>query len=487
MLNERHQMLFKIETSDGTPATPGVNDGVLVYEPKCDDDPSFLDRRPSGRSLSQQFKPPGLKMRRMTFKSDVRGSGAVGTAPEWSKLARACSMRETNLISIAMSSVAAAERFMVGQLVYQGTDLASATAVGICVTDLRGANGTVLISPISGTFSNTTTKAITIDASGAEVVTASATAAAPTTSGVGFGYLPDSERIMQLSVNSWTGPHPDTALGAILTITDTDGHVKGAAQIVSGTSGGLWDTTFQVQLLFGSVANGDLIGNTALAIGAVNAVPLQTRGVSLTGYSNVDGFARIASGMRGTFSMDGEAGSNFVFSWDMLGKPQQHLAQLAVATGVLNTVRPPRLFGAFAGFRTAAGFFKLPISKIAHNQGNTVGPREDVNQPGGSLGTFVTARKPVTSIEFEDVNLGFDVIKFLDEGTLVGFGCVVGGDGSGTHAGRTAGNTCVFAVPQGQIIGLSDGEKNGVKTWNVEIEAQGVLGAGDDELVIASF
>lgn len=487
MLNERHQMLFKIETSDGTPNVPGTSDGVLVYEPKCEDDPSFLDRRPSGASLSQQFKPPGLKTRRMTLKSDVRGSGAVGTAPEWSKLARACSMRETNLISIAMSSVAAGERFMVGQLVYQGSTFATATAIGICVTDLTGADGTVLIAVLSGTFSTGTTKAYGVDAAGAEELTATATAASPTTSGVGFGYLPDSERIMQLSVTSWTPSIADTAVGAILTVLDPDLHVKGAVQMISGTSGGFWATTIQAKLLFGSVAAGDTLINTAFGLGVVTGSVTQLRGVSLTGYSNIDGFARLAKGMRGTFGMEGEAGSNFVFNWDLLGAPHQHLAQLPIATGALNTVRPPRLFGSFAGLRIGPKFYRLRIGKIGLNYGGTVSISQDVNSPGGTSGSYVTARKPVLSVEFEDVNTAVDAISLLDAGTLVGFGCVVGGNGTGSHAGRTAGNTCALAVPQGQIIGLSDGERNGVKTLNVELEAQSILGAGDDELVLAVF
>lgn len=488
MLNERHQMLFKIETSDGTATVPGTSDGVLVYEPQCEDDPSFLDRRPSSASLSQQFKPPGMKTRRMRFKSDVRGSGAVGTAPEWSKLARACSLRETNLISIAVTNMSSGERFMVGELVYQGGSFATATAVGICVTDLTNANGTILVAVLSGTFASGTnnTFGVTFDAAGAEVLTATASAGSPTTSGVGYGYLPDSERTMQVSVASWTVA--DTNVGAVLLVLDAALHVKGAVQMISGTSGGFWTTTIQVKLLYGGVANTDILVNAGLGItGVVNAAPTQLRGVSLTGYSNIDGFARLASGMRGTFTVEGEAGGNFVFSWDMLGSPYQHLAQLPIATGALNTVRPPRLFGAFAGLRFGAKFFKVPISKISLNYGGTVGPREDVNAQGGSLGTFVTARKPVLSVEFEDVNTAFDATTMMDQGTLVGFACVVGGDGSGAYAGRTAGNTAVLAIPQGQIIGLKDGEKNGVKTWQADIEAQQVLGAGDDELVLAVF
>lgn len=482
MLTERHQILGKIETSDGVAVTPTGSDAVLVYDPECDDDPSFLDRRPSGSSLSQQFKPPGLKMRRVQFKSDLRGSGAVGTAPEWAKFARASAMREVNLVSLALSTivtgVASGGQYTVGEIVYQGASLAAATAIGICVTQLRGTSGTILVTPISGTFSNVATKGNTFGAS--------ATTAAPTTSGVGFGYRPDSERILSISVASWLPSAPVIGLvGSVLTVLDGSGYVVGAIQVVGAGAGPNWATTIDASLLFGRVDNGDTIGNALVAVGIVNAVPIQTRTPSLTIHSNLDGLLRPVAGARGTFSLDGEAGGNLVFNWNFLGKPETHLASLPVTATGLGATRPPRLFQAFAGLRSDAGFFRLPISRVSLDYGNTVGPRQDVNSAGGSLGTFVTARKPVVSIEFENVNTAFDPIAMLDSGTLVGVGVVLGGDGSGTHAGRTAGNTSVLAVPAGQIIGLRPGNKNGVATWTAEIEAQGI--AGDDELVLAAF
>jgi hypothetical protein len=480
MLIERQQILGKIETSDGVPVTPSASDAVLIYDPECDDDVSFLERRPSGSTLSQQFDPAGLTMRRNTFKTDLRGSGAPGTAPEWAKFALASAMQQRSLVLMALTSVSNTEHFMPGEIVWQGSTYATATAVGICVTYLKGVDGSILVVPISGTFA-----AGTVNGLGSLSV---ATAGTPTTSGVGFGYVPDSQRVVSVTVDAWSPGAPAiAAVGAVLLVL-RGVFVVGAIQVLDAGAGPNWAITFTASLLFGEIADVDNLVSAELGIlAAVDGEPIQTRTPSLTIWNNLDGFLRKTAGSRGTFTLEGDAGGPLVFSWDFLGKAVSHSAALPVATGALGSTRPPRLFGAFAAFLYGSQMFRLPVKRIALNQANTVGPREDANAAGGSQGTFVTARRPTLSVEVEMAGMAWDALGFRNNETQVGFAAVLGGNGSGTFAGRTAGNTLVLAAPNCQLKQARPGNSNGVATWQLELEPKKVLDAGDDEVILAAY
>lgn len=482
MLTERQQILAKLEVSDGVGVPPSSTDAVLIYEPECDDDVSFLERRPAGSTLSQQFDPAGLTLRRQTFKSDFRGSGAVGTAPEWAKFASASAMRQQNLVSMALTGISATEHIMPGEVVWQGSTYATATAVGVCVTYLKGADGTILVAPISGTFAAGAINGLS--------ATAAATAGTPTTSGVGFGFTPDSQRVISVTVDAWSPGAPViAAVGAVLLVL-RGVYVVGAVQVLAAGGGANWATTIDVSLLFGEMADGDnLVSDTLPVLAAVTGTPVQTRTPSLSIWNNLDGFLRKTAGARGTFSLAGDAGGPLVFSWDFLGSAQAHLAALPIATGALGSTRPPRLFGAFVGLISGnpGQFFRMATKRVELNMANTVGPREDANAAGGSRGTFVTARKPTISVEVEMVGMAWDPLTFRNAGTSIGFAAVIGGDGTGTYAGRTAGNTLVLAAPACQIKKASPGNSNGVATWQLELEPKKVLDAGDDEIVLAAF
>lgn len=478
MLNERQQILSAIEIADGLAVTPTSNDASLIYEPDCDDDVTFLERRPAGSTLSQAPDPAGLTLRRNTFKSDFRGSGVVTTAPEWGKHCKASAMREMALVRLPLTGVSSTEQYTVGEIVYQGASVAAATAIGICLTHLRGADGSILVATLAGTWAAATT----IGRSCA----ASATAGTPVTADQGFGYVPDSLRLLSISVASWTpGAPAAAAIGAVMQVT-RGGFVVGAIQVIDAGAGGTWATTIQAVLLYGEIADTDVLTDGTTS-GTINDDPVQIRTPSLTIWNNLDGFLRKTAGSRGTFTLGGEAGGPLVFSWDFLGKAESHSAALPVATGALGATRPPRLFGAFVGLRSGAQFYRMPVKRLELNLANTVGPREDANAAGGSIGTVVTARRPVISIEVEQVGMAFDVLGMRNAESEVALGAVLGGDGTGTYAGRTAGNTCVLAAPNLQVKQVKPGNSNGIATWQIDAEPKKFQDAGDDEVVLAMF
>lgn len=480
MLIRKTQILAGVEVSDGVAVALTGADAVTVYDPDAaDDDVNFLDRKPAGQTLSRDNTPPGLTVRSNKFKSDFRGSGAVGTAPEWAKFARGSAMRQVNLVSMAMTGISSSEQYTVGELVYQGASLAAATAIGVCLTHQRGADGTILVAVIYGTFAGATNVI-------GNSCAATASAGTPTTSGVGYGYLPDSLRQIQTSVASWSPSAPPIAgVGAVLQILRS-GFTVGAIQVVDAGGGPNWSTTPIAVLLWGDLANGDVITDGTYSA-TLNATPTQIRTPSLTLYNNLDGFRRDATGARGNFTLAGSAGEPLVFDWEFKGKAYQHLSALPATTTTLGGTRAPRLFGAFAGLGFGNQFYRMPIKKIELTPGNTVGQRTDANAAGGSIGTVVTDRDPSIQIEVEQVGMGFDVLSMRNGESVVRFGAVLGGDGTGAYGGRAAGNTMVVAAPNCQVTEVKTGNADGFATWQLTLKPRRSVEAGDDEFVLAAF
>lgn len=478
MLKNREQILTAIQTAEGVPATPIASDAVLIYEPEdTEDEQSFLTQRPAGASLSRDVEPPGVSIRQNRFRQHWRGSGAVGTAPDWGKHVRACAMRQTGLVRLDLTGMSATEQIVVGEVVYQGASLAAATAIGICVTHLRGADGAILVAPISGTF-----------ASGAVVgagCAASATSAAPVTATQGFAYLLDSLRVVQLTVASWSSAPAIATVGAVYDVL-RGGFAVGGLQIIDAGAGPNWATTVLAVQLWGELANADTVTDGSNS-GTLNAAPTQVRSPSLSIARNSDGYLQRTADARGTFTLGGEAGQPLQFQFDFRGSPLSHSAALPVATGFLGGVSAPRLFGSWVGLRRGSQFFRFPTKRLELAVNNTVAISNDANAAGGARAAIITDRDPTITLEIEQAGMAFDVKSLQQNATLIGLGAVLGGNGTGTYAGRTAGNTLVMAAPSCQVTEMAPGESEGIKTWVLTLKPKRLLEAGDDELVLAAF
>lgn len=95
MNNERDLVLVEIQTERGTAATPDGADAVAAYEIT---QPTFeseaLERGMAMSYLGSKDKFIVTKGQKLTFKTELRGSGTKGTPPQISKLLRACRMTE---------------------------------------------------------------------------------------------------------------------------------------------------------------------------------------------------------------------------------------------------------------------------------------------------------------------------------------------------------------------------------------------------------
>jgi hypothetical protein len=89
-------ILFKVESTYNTDATPAVGDAVLVEGLQWDNRGARMNERPAIRSSLGQLKQVyGGTLVGFRFDVEIKGSGAAGTAPEAGALLQCCRMSET--------------------------------------------------------------------------------------------------------------------------------------------------------------------------------------------------------------------------------------------------------------------------------------------------------------------------------------------------------------------------------------------------------
>jgi len=91
LLTRKAQILAKIEAVEGTVETLAeVDGGLLVIDPAWEPDVSQFERTVVTPSFSKFRNLPGQRMGKITFQSELKGSGAAGVPPFLSKYIRAC-------------------------------------------------------------------------------------------------------------------------------------------------------------------------------------------------------------------------------------------------------------------------------------------------------------------------------------------------------------------------------------------------------------
>jgi hypothetical protein len=104
MLTRKTVVLAKLESTYGTDPTPdGTNDAILVSNPDLKVDGAMLTRDYVRASLSPISHAIGKKKVTISFETDLKGSGAAGTAPETSPLWQSCGMDETIVASTSVT------------------------------------------------------------------------------------------------------------------------------------------------------------------------------------------------------------------------------------------------------------------------------------------------------------------------------------------------------------------------------------------------
>lgn len=469
-VTRKQQILAKTETSEGTSSSPGAGDAVLIYEPQLQDSVDINPRVPSGPTLSRDFTPVGRTTRQLTFKSDFRGSGSLGTAPDFARFLLSCGYKQSALYLVTITSTAPTlGGIMLGEIVQDGGGARgvvvalSASAVSfVPITRLTTGSGVLVIAMITGTWAT--------GAFGGESSSSLATTSAVT----GYSetcYQPDSQKLMNVTTGSWTGT-PPAAEGEVLAVENGSGVVLGHVQVIVD-NGSMTD--MDVTQLHGTIANGNRLRSAGGGTATISAAPVMTRTPSLTIAHNLDGRRRDLLGSRGTFQLDGDVGSPMQFSWSFSGDIGPAVDTPAIVTTGLSTIRPPRLFGAIAAYGLGAQIHRITTKRVGMDNAGTVNPNLDVNRAGGATGSNVTDRDPSITVTVDQVHSGFDWEAARNNGTPVRFSAILG-----TVQGQIVG----IAAPICQVTEVAISDADGVATFDVTLKPRRVLESGDDEVFL---
>jgi hypothetical protein len=105
MLTTRDAILLKIESTYKTDPTPSASvDAILVSELSAtNESPRMIDRTLIKPSISTEKKIFAGTLKKITFKAELKGSGAAGTAPEIGQALRCCALGETIVASTSVT------------------------------------------------------------------------------------------------------------------------------------------------------------------------------------------------------------------------------------------------------------------------------------------------------------------------------------------------------------------------------------------------
>lgn len=171
MLTRKRQLAAKFEAAEGTAETLVAADAkLLVYEPKVSFDVAMFERNPARRSFSNLGKTPGKRTGGISYKLELRGSGAATTVPEWGKLLQACGFGVSVLKSMNIGAVTNGP-FQHGETITGGTS----GATGRVVITTPNGSAAIMVVVVTGTFQSG--EAITGGTSTASATTSSAPSA----------------------------------------------------------------------------------------------------------------------------------------------------------------------------------------------------------------------------------------------------------------------------------------------------------------------
>ena len=95
MLIRREAILFELESTYRDSSTADESDAVFVFDQSWSNEAKTLQRQGPSDTLASFQTVYGGRTATITFKVELKGSGAAGTVPKFAKLLQACGMSET--------------------------------------------------------------------------------------------------------------------------------------------------------------------------------------------------------------------------------------------------------------------------------------------------------------------------------------------------------------------------------------------------------
>ena len=150
MLTRKTVILLELESTYATDPVPvAADDGIYASDVEVEPTGEVLERDYYRDTLSKLAPVVGMKEPQLTFKTELKGSGAAGTAPKVGKLFQGCGMGETISAGVSVSYAPQSSEASVKSLtfyVYKDGNLHKIT----------GARGTYVVNLDAGKYGTIT-------------------------------------------------------------------------------------------------------------------------------------------------------------------------------------------------------------------------------------------------------------------------------------------------------------------------------------------
>lgn len=462
------QLALKIEAVPNTAVTPAGTDVLDVLDVTPSFPQAFLDREPSGGSLSRPVQPAGVSEGELSGRVDLKGSGVATTLPRWSRLLELALYERVDVDHLNVSSLT--------EDLVPGDRLTLATSGAVCIVmafvPQTGSPVSIPVYVKSGTPGGS--QAVTSALKGASVATTTGT---PLTADQGHAFKPLSRSEFTVDTTAgWSASDPGAGKGVVIKDGAT---VVGEAFFVAQNS-----TVATLEMSWGTIAAGNTLnsqtaGGTAVSATVAGSPAItQTKGKTGTARYNRAGLDVVMSGCRSTFGMEAEAGAAGVVTFTLRGSCQTRTDEAQLTASGLETTTPPRFVGP-SGLRGAAHIDGVPVPtrRVTLEGGNELVRRADANAPEGDAGGAITGRDPSLSMQIDQVTVqALSLHGKLRLGTTLRFGA---------QFGNTSGNRVAIVAPAAQVTALTDDDADGSATHTVTLAPRLEDLAGDDELYIA--
>jgi len=271
--------------------------------------------------------------------------------------------------------------------------------------------------------------------------------------------------------------------GAIVTHTAT-AHALTAGQFVTiaGTTQSSMHGVFQVATTptanTFTVANAGTgsqaaTGGTATVVAGALYTPQTDSMNTLTMRLFWDGIEHAIAGAMGTWKMTAEAGGIGMIEWTFTGTYITPISQ-SFPSQTLQSLIPPIVGNLDLSWSASAS--NLFAGNVGIDWGNQIAVRKDVNSAQGMHSVYISGRTPTGSFSPEvSTALNTAFLADWEASTTRPFS---------TEFGSGAGATVIFSAPAAQITGIGYGDRDNIRTYDLNIALRRLSSAGNDELTL---
>jgi hypothetical protein len=491
---------------------PYNTDALLCAELDVSTDTSTLERGNYNPSLSPDQTGVGRVLGRMTFRTELRSSGAVGVAPRIGRLFKACNMAETIIPATAAAMigtpVAGPTSVSAGITAFIAS-LAKTTPPNTCFDTYRltvttagaaAASQAIVTSAgfpeYDGTVMDSATHAA-VTSSAAGTVTVGGTTIAPTFTLAGAFAIYDFVEIFVGGVRFYdqfaAGDTVATVATRLAASIAADARFVGTAAaagaITVALSAAAGPKAMNGAITLGAsgavITPGAWVGNTAL--GDTVDIPLRRSGVrydpvsdngsSITLWAFLDGSLFRLRGARGSWAVSGQAAQYATITWTFTGVYVDPIDLALPTTLSYETSKPYKVeLAALALYGLNATLAKA--SRFSMDIANEVAPKDNINADEAYDEVMITGRAPVAGADPESYKPSvYNPWARLRREDTTRFHVAVGRKGG-------AANTVRLQADNANLTAVPFANRQKIRAYDHQLRLARKSSIGDDELFV---